>query len=210
MKIALSIFSAMNESGGLTNLGYRGTGSGQTTPIAGSGNISKSNSRVPMYSVERRRGGSKTDKKWVRLATVLGYIVSVSLAAVILAIYYSSIWDPENENDGARKSPNRRVPFSATAPPSKSHSAPTPSIFAPEKPKIEVNGGDDVGLSNSNDVQKGRKASPSPSTTIATTTLDRVDQENSVNVNQRKSNSGRLNELLPSPHGANASEVGET
>ena len=41
-----------------------------------------------MYSVDRRKGGSKTDKKWVRLATVLGYIVSVSLAAVILAIYY--------------------------------------------------------------------------------------------------------------------------
>ena len=47
------------------------------------------NSRVPMYSAERRKGGSKTDKKWVRLATVLGYIVSVSLAAVILAIYYT-------------------------------------------------------------------------------------------------------------------------
>ncbi|TGZ67686.1 hypothetical protein CRM22_004646 [Opisthorchis felineus] len=36
----------------------------------------------------------KTSKKWVRLATVLVYVVSVSLAAIILAIYYSMIWKP--------------------------------------------------------------------------------------------------------------------
>ncbi|VDP27752.1 unnamed protein product [Schistosoma margrebowiei] len=36
----------------------------------------------------------KTNKKWVRLATVFVYVVSVSLAAIVLAIYYSMIWKP--------------------------------------------------------------------------------------------------------------------
>uniref|UniRef100_A0A3B3RNA2 Uncharacterized protein n=1 Tax=Paramormyrops kingsleyae TaxID=1676925 RepID=A0A3B3RNA2_9TELE len=31
---------------------------------------------------------------WVRLATVFAYVLSVSLAAIILAIYYSLIWKP--------------------------------------------------------------------------------------------------------------------
>lgn len=37
---------------------------------------------------------AKASKKWVRLATVVGYVLSVSLAAVILAVYYSLIWRP--------------------------------------------------------------------------------------------------------------------
>uniref|UniRef100_A0A8C6ZBZ1 InaF motif containing 2 n=1 Tax=Nothoprocta perdicaria TaxID=30464 RepID=A0A8C6ZBZ1_NOTPE len=32
--------------------------------------------------------------KWVRLATVLAYVLSVSLAAIVLAVYYSLIWQP--------------------------------------------------------------------------------------------------------------------
>lgn len=38
---------------------------------------------------------SKTNKKWVRLATVLAYVLAVSLAAIVLAIYYSFLWDPQ-------------------------------------------------------------------------------------------------------------------
>ncbi|KAM7396040.1 hypothetical protein PAMA_007359 [Pampus argenteus] len=37
---------------------------------------------------------AKANKKWVRLATVAAYVLSVSLAAVILAVYYSLIWRP--------------------------------------------------------------------------------------------------------------------
>ena len=37
---------------------------------------------------------SKTNKKWVRLATVFAYVLSVSLAAIVLAIYYSFLWKP--------------------------------------------------------------------------------------------------------------------
>ncbi len=37
---------------------------------------------------------AKAKQKWVRLATVVVYVLSVSLAAVILAVYYSLIWKP--------------------------------------------------------------------------------------------------------------------
>ncbi|XP_044024160.1 uncharacterized protein LOC122862673 [Siniperca chuatsi] len=37
---------------------------------------------------------AKANKKWVRLATVVVYVLSVSVAAVILAVYYSLIWKP--------------------------------------------------------------------------------------------------------------------
>lgn len=40
---------------------------------------------------------NKTNKKWIRLATVLVYVMSVSLAAIVLAIYYSTIWKPKVE-----------------------------------------------------------------------------------------------------------------
>ena len=44
---------------------------------------------------------AKTNKKWVRLATVLAYVLAVSLAAIVLAIYYSLIWDPRLKNTTA-------------------------------------------------------------------------------------------------------------
>ncbi|XP_071809499.1 uncharacterized protein [Asterias amurensis] len=34
----------------------------------------------------------KTNKKWIRLATVFAYVLSVSLVAIVLAIYYSFFW----------------------------------------------------------------------------------------------------------------------
>ncbi|XP_051264238.1 putative transmembrane protein INAFM2 [Dicentrarchus labrax] len=37
---------------------------------------------------------AKANKKWVRLTTVVVYVLSVSLAAVVLAVYYSLIWKP--------------------------------------------------------------------------------------------------------------------
>lgn len=37
---------------------------------------------------------AKANKRWVRLATVVVYVLSVSLAAVILAVYYSLVWRP--------------------------------------------------------------------------------------------------------------------
>lgn len=37
---------------------------------------------------------AKSNKKWVRLVTVLVYILSVSLASVVLVLYYSLVWAP--------------------------------------------------------------------------------------------------------------------
>lgn len=162
-----------------------------------------------MYSVERRKGGSKTDKKWVRLATVLGYIVSVSLAAVILAIYYSSIWDPENEN-GNRKS-NRRPqvkPFSTT-PSGNPPPTPTPSLADGERRRNKQEDEEDLNAQmRNNDVNKGRKASYSSPASITSTAAaaTTVEVQNSESGGQRRSDSGRLNELLPSKSNLSSGE----
>lgn len=37
---------------------------------------------------------ANANKKWVRLSTVVLYVLCVSLAAVVLAVYYSLIWKP--------------------------------------------------------------------------------------------------------------------
>ena len=54
----------------------------------------------PTYTGDKGKTkmATKTNKKWVRLATVLAYVLSVSLAAIVLAIYYSLIWNPELRN----------------------------------------------------------------------------------------------------------------
>lgn len=45
---------------------------------------------------------AKANKKWVRLATVVVYVLAVSLAAVVLAVYYSLIWKPTTGSGPAR------------------------------------------------------------------------------------------------------------
>ncbi|KAM6321847.1 putative transmembrane protein INAFM2 [Podargus strigoides] len=49
---------------------------------------------------KKARMAAKTNKKWVRLATVLAYVLSVSLAAIVLAVYYSLIWQPVRGGPG--------------------------------------------------------------------------------------------------------------
>lgn len=51
---------------------------------------------------KKAKMAAKTNKKWVRLATVFAYVLSVSLAAVILAIYYSLIWKPTSASVSGR------------------------------------------------------------------------------------------------------------
>ncbi|XP_051775798.1 putative transmembrane protein INAFM2 [Erpetoichthys calabaricus] len=62
---------------------------------------------------KKAKMAAKTNKKWVRLATVFAYVLSVSLAAIILAIYYSLIWKPVRsqqdnvgDNTGVTVAPN--------------------------------------------------------------------------------------------------------
>lgn len=52
---------------------------------------------------KKAKMAAKTNKKWVRLATVFAYVLSVSLAAIILAIYYSLIWKPTTGSSSSGK-----------------------------------------------------------------------------------------------------------
>lgn len=52
---------------------------------------------------KKAKMAAKTNKKWVRLATVFAYVLSVSLAAIILAIYYSLIWKPTSGSSSTEK-----------------------------------------------------------------------------------------------------------
>ncbi|XP_054054747.1 putative transmembrane protein INAFM2 [Rissa tridactyla] len=73
---------------------------------------------------KKARMAAKTNKKWVRLATVLAYVLSVSLAAIVLAVYYSLIWQPVRSGGGGSPGPG---PATATPPP---HAAPLPGPAA--------------------------------------------------------------------------------
>ncbi|XP_018086718.2 putative transmembrane protein INAFM2 [Xenopus laevis] len=55
---------------------------------------------------KKARMAAKTNQKWVRLATVFAYVLSVSMAAIILAIYYSLIWMPVTSGRGNSSSAN--------------------------------------------------------------------------------------------------------
>lgn len=50
---------------------------------------------------KKAKMAAKTNKKWVRLATVFAYVLSVSLAAIILAVYYSLIWKPTSASSSS-------------------------------------------------------------------------------------------------------------
>lgn len=52
---------------------------------------------------KKAKMAAKTNKKWVRLATVFAYVLSVSLAAIILAVYYSLIWKPTSASSSSGK-----------------------------------------------------------------------------------------------------------
>lgn len=64
---------------------------------------------------KKARMAAKTNKKWVRLATVLAYVLSVSLAAIVLAVYYSLIWQPLRGTT-ARPGPSATATAGRTAP----------------------------------------------------------------------------------------------
>ncbi|XP_077179018.1 putative transmembrane protein INAFM2 [Paroedura picta] len=64
---------------------------------------------------KKARMAAKTNKKWVRLATVLAYVLSVSLAAIVLAVYYSLIWQPVR--GGGQQHAQPQPPGSANPPP---------------------------------------------------------------------------------------------
>ncbi|XP_048803674.1 putative transmembrane protein INAFM2 [Lagopus muta] len=79
---------------------------------------------------KKARMAAKTNKKWVRLATVLAYVLSVSLAAIVLAVYYSLIWQPVRGGGGSSASPPSLLGPSANSS-SQPRSAPPPRSAAP-------------------------------------------------------------------------------
>ncbi|XP_054826234.1 putative transmembrane protein INAFM2 [Eublepharis macularius] len=76
---------------------------------------------------KKARMAAKTNKKWVRLATVLAYVLSVSLAAIVLAVYYSLIWQPVR--GGSQPHAQPQPPGAATPGP-----GPTAPPLSPERP----------------------------------------------------------------------------
>uniref|UniRef100_A0A914WHP5 Transmembrane protein n=1 Tax=Plectus sambesii TaxID=2011161 RepID=A0A914WHP5_9BILA len=56
----------------------------------------RSHNKQPVYTSDKRaKFTQRENKKWIRLATVFGYIVSVCSPAVGLSIYYIYVWDPK-------------------------------------------------------------------------------------------------------------------
>lgn len=56
-------------------------------------NLPQGNSNKPTSNNKTKM--QKNNKKWIRLITVVLYVVFVSLAAIVLAVYYSIIWKPK-------------------------------------------------------------------------------------------------------------------
>lgn len=77
---------------------------------------------------KKARMAAKTNKKWVRLATVLAYVLSVSLAAIVLAVYYSLIWQPVR--GGAGPAANSSSQPHASPPPSSGPGSAAPRPLA--------------------------------------------------------------------------------
>ena len=57
----------------------------------------------PVFSGDKNKSkmAAKSNKKWIRLATVIAYVLAVSLAAIVLAIYYSVMWTPHTSKDSS-------------------------------------------------------------------------------------------------------------
>ncbi|GFT64700.1 uncharacterized protein NPIL_299351 [Nephila pilipes] len=47
----------------------------------------------------------KQHKKLIRLLTVMAYVFSVSLGAIVLSLYYVFLWDPQIQKDGKKFMP---------------------------------------------------------------------------------------------------------
>ena len=53
-----------------------------------------------LQKFEKTKIDQQINKKWVRILTVLLYVISVSLVAVILGLYYRFWWKADYSNTG--------------------------------------------------------------------------------------------------------------
>ncbi|MFH4981090.1 hypothetical protein AB6A40_007799 [Gnathostoma spinigerum] len=62
-------------------------------------NSARLRSKQPVYTSDKRaKFTQRENKKWIRFATVIGYIFFVSLPAISLSFYYVYMWDPDYVN----------------------------------------------------------------------------------------------------------------
>ncbi|KAM7109694.1 LOW QUALITY PROTEIN: putative transmembrane protein INAFM2 [Ciconia maguari] len=120
---------------------------------------------------KKARMAAKTNKKWVRLATVLAYVLSVSLAAIVLAVYYSLIWQPVRGGRGGGSGPAAATSQPRAAPPGPAASQPPagPTQEAPPAPP-RTGPHPDPGLAETDRPD----ASPPPGTEAGAAALHRV------------------------------------
>ncbi|XP_074698689.1 putative transmembrane protein INAFM2 [Strix aluco] len=117
---------------------------------------------------KKARMAAKTNKKWVRLATVLAYVLSVSLAAIVLAVYYSLIWQPVRGGGGGSGPAVTTSQPRASPPPPGPAASHSPAGPAQEPPPLPT--GPDPSLA-----ETGRPdASPPPGAEGGSATLRRV------------------------------------
>ncbi|XP_050784648.1 putative transmembrane protein INAFM1 [Gopherus flavomarginatus] len=71
----------------------------------------------PSYAGDRPRGGGKlllgggrAPPRWLRVATVCAYFLCVSLAALLLVIYYGLVWAPRGPGAENSTEPGPRAP----------------------------------------------------------------------------------------------------
>lgn len=48
---------------------------------------------------KEQQNEAKTASKFIRVLTVLAYVLSVSMAAILLSLYYVLVWDPQDIKD---------------------------------------------------------------------------------------------------------------
>jgi hypothetical protein len=62
---------------------------------------------MTMHKLEQRKQSQSINKKWVRVTTVILYIIFVSLFGVILGLYYRFWWTPNYSHLNDISSPNK-------------------------------------------------------------------------------------------------------
>ncbi|MEQ2178229.1 hypothetical protein GOODEAATRI_011823 [Goodea atripinnis] len=77
---------------------------------------------------------ARANKKWVRVATVVGYVLVVSLAAVLLAVYYGFLWKPTSSPGPAPTSnwTTNGTRELKSEPPQAAHSVTSPALSIAE------------------------------------------------------------------------------
>ncbi|XP_075555040.1 trp-interacting inaF-D [Dermacentor variabilis] len=114
-----------NECGASTQPAAAPAGQAATT-LAGGGNSSTKNNNnnkdgggvagvdtmpggMPFDTAKAKIYETKRHKKIVRLMTVMAYVLSVSLAAIVLSMYYVFLWDPNMRSELPQSSSDRET-----------------------------------------------------------------------------------------------------